>query len=593
MADLSQQNLSNAEDQKPADLTQQTEQAKDYGKILKSNLLPGLKALSSMSQAAAAGLKTMASAGAQAAGALAGDFASFYNLDPADTFAQIQAAISGDPGALSQLGVDMSQASLEAFALSQGLSTAYGDMSQMEQATLRYNYLMSASAQAQGSFANSQDSLASQMNLARLQTESLSGAIGQQLMPMAVQGAKGINLMLGALNQGFQQGGVSGMLDAAAQAAQQISAGLVQAAPGLAASAGQLLSDLFLGLAQNLPSLLTSVGQVLSAAATTLGPQLLQTGSLLLNQLTTGLATGLPLLLAQALPMLAQFSGSLCMGAGQLVNAGLSLISSLVQGLIASLPTLITYVPIIITNIANIINQNMPKILATGILLISQLCLGILQNIPTLIANAGSIVLAILSVLAAFNWLSLGSRLLNGIINGIKSVGGNLPQTIKDLLDQAIQHIRSINWAEMGQNIIQGIVNGLKAMPGLVVDTLLNIMGSAVDAVKSFFGIGSPSKLMRDEVGRWLPAGAALGIAGGTDQAADAMGGMAQRMLARAHAVLNTADSRLFDARQADPAGGNSMVRASFQGQYTTTIEMDGRTVGKVVAPYVDQYLDS
>ena len=210
MADLSQQNLSNAEDQKPADLTQQTEQAKDYGKILKSNLLPGLKALSSMSQAAAAGLKTMASDWAQTAvssyglsetaarqyasslgsmlkgmgaaddqlltmstslAGLAGDFASFYNLDPADTFAQIQAAISGDPGALSQLGVDMSQASLEAFALSQGLSTAYGDMSQMEQATLRYNYLMSASAQAQGSFANSQDSLASQMNLARLQTD--------------------------------------------------------------------------------------------------------------------------------------------------------------------------------------------------------------------------------------------------------------------------------------------------------------------------------------------------------------------------------------------------------------------------------------
>ena len=70
---------------------------------------------------------------------LAGDFASFYNLDSEEAFSKIRAGISGETEPLKQLGINMSVANLEAYALSQGISKSYQAMGQAEQALLRYN----------------------------------------------------------------------------------------------------------------------------------------------------------------------------------------------------------------------------------------------------------------------------------------------------------------------------------------------------------------------------------------------------------------------------------------------------------------------
>ncbi len=85
----------------------------------------------------------------QSIAGLSGDFASFYNLDSEEAFAKIRAGISGETEPLKQLGINMSVANLEAYALSQGITESYNSMTQAEQALLRYNYLMRASADAQ------------------------------------------------------------------------------------------------------------------------------------------------------------------------------------------------------------------------------------------------------------------------------------------------------------------------------------------------------------------------------------------------------------------------------------------------------------
>lgn len=99
---------------------------------------------------------------------LAGDFASFYNLKPEEAFEKLRSGISGETEPLKQLGINMSVANLEAYALTQGITKQYKEMSQAEQATLRYNYLMSVSADAQGDFARTSDSLANQLRIAKL-----------------------------------------------------------------------------------------------------------------------------------------------------------------------------------------------------------------------------------------------------------------------------------------------------------------------------------------------------------------------------------------------------------------------------------------
>ena len=115
---------------------------------------------------------------------LAGDMASFYNLDLETAFEKIRSGISGETEPLKQLGINMSVANLEAYALSQGITTAYNEMSQAEQVMLRYNYLMSTTADAQGDFARTQDSYANQT---RLLSESLlyfTGIMAEQLLPV-------------------------------------------------------------------------------------------------------------------------------------------------------------------------------------------------------------------------------------------------------------------------------------------------------------------------------------------------------------------------------------------------------------------------
>ena len=115
---------------------------------------------------------------------LAGDMASFYNLDLETAFEKIRSGISGETEPLKQLGINMSVANLEAYALSQGITTTYNEMSQAEQVMLRYNYLMSTTADAQGDFARTQDSYANQTRLLSESWLEFTGIMAEQLLPV-------------------------------------------------------------------------------------------------------------------------------------------------------------------------------------------------------------------------------------------------------------------------------------------------------------------------------------------------------------------------------------------------------------------------
>ena len=131
-----------------------------------------------VSQAATEGM-SMSLAG------LAGDMASFYNLDPTEAFEKLRSGISGETEPLKQLGINMSVVNLEALAMSMGIKKSYNEMTQAEQATLRYEYIMNATADAQGDFANTSDSLANQQRILQLEIQTLAAEIGQDLMPIA------------------------------------------------------------------------------------------------------------------------------------------------------------------------------------------------------------------------------------------------------------------------------------------------------------------------------------------------------------------------------------------------------------------------
>ncbi len=115
---------------------------------------------------------------------LAGDMASFYNLDHETAFEKIRSGISGETEPLKQLGINMSVTNLEAYALSQGITEAYSSMTEAEKVTLRYNYLMQVTADAQGDFARTSDGFANQQRILKLEIQNLSASLGEKLLPI-------------------------------------------------------------------------------------------------------------------------------------------------------------------------------------------------------------------------------------------------------------------------------------------------------------------------------------------------------------------------------------------------------------------------
>ena len=110
---------------------------------------------------------------------LAADMASFYNLDFETAFQKIRAGISGETEPLKQLGINLSVANLNAFALQQGLGKTFDQMSSAEQTLLRYQYIMQATSDAQGDFARTSDGLANAQRRAETAITEIKSSLGE------------------------------------------------------------------------------------------------------------------------------------------------------------------------------------------------------------------------------------------------------------------------------------------------------------------------------------------------------------------------------------------------------------------------------
>lgn len=114
---------------------------------------------------------------------LAGDMASFYNLEPDEAFEKLKSAIGGETEPMKALGVNMSVANMEAFALTQGINKQWKEMSQSEQTILRYQYLMKNTADAQGDYAKTSSGFANQLRTLKLNFQTLGANIMSYAIP--------------------------------------------------------------------------------------------------------------------------------------------------------------------------------------------------------------------------------------------------------------------------------------------------------------------------------------------------------------------------------------------------------------------------
>lgn len=108
-------------------------------------------------------------------------------------------------------------------------------------------------------------------------------------------------------------------------------------------------------------------------------------------------------------------------------------------------------------------------------------------------------------------WSGVGSW-FGGVVNSIVSSFRQLPGRVKDVFKSVVSAIKSIDWTGIGMDIIKGIGDGIAKMGGWLADKAKAAVGEAKDQLKSFLGIASPSKVMRDEIGKMMGEGVGVGI---------------------------------------------------------------------------------
>nr|DAG14966.1 MAG TPA: minor tail protein [Caudoviricetes sp.] len=317
-----------------------------------------------------------------------------------------------------------------------------------------------------------QDNLQGVMTSMSSAFEGLQLAVYERLEPALTDAASWGVECIRTLTDALSNGGPEAMLSAAGGILSELAAGIVEQLPGLAAAGVDAITYLAQSLIAATPEMLTTGASIVGALVDSLSsslPQLLDTGIEMLSQLGEGLVQGIPELLTQALPIVADLASGLRENAGKLVDAGIEFIFNLMQGLMDGLPTLIEYLPGIVSDLAGIINDNAPKLLAAGAHLIVMLGGGLLEALPTIIENIPQICKAIFDVFTAFRWLDIGSQIVSGLWNGLKSgwtgliskVQG-LAQQLPDIVKKVLGiHSPSRVFSEIGMQTCAGLAQGM------------------------------------------------------------------------------------------------------------------------------------
>lgn len=356
-----------------------------------------------------------------------------------------------------------------------------------------------------------QNNLEGQLTIFRSAREALAQEIYESIQePLKNLTKVGIEAVSN-LTQGFSEGGVMGMIDAA----------------------GQMAS----AFAENLPSIIEQGLPLVEGFTENLrsnAGKLVDGGIDLMLKLAQGLMDGLPSMLQHVPQIVINIAGIINDNAPKLLMAGVELIGILAKGLIQAIPDLIAALPQIIQAIAATIQafnwlalgSNIITLLKNGITSmggavqsagtgIFNAVKGAIQNLPqTLLSIGKSGGTGILNGLKGMVGSIKGAAtsILTGIVSALTSLPSKLLGLAKNGAQSIVKGFTGQSWGNIGKNIITGITAGITGSVGKLAEAAKNAAKKAFDAAKDFLGIHSPSKLMRDVIGKNMIAGFESGI---------------------------------------------------------------------------------
>lgn len=296
---------------------------------------------------------------------------------------------------------------------------------------------------------------------------------------------------------------------------------------------------------QYLPVLLTAVNTIIQSVVTNL-PMLLETILPPLisgfNLLITGLIDALPeflpvlldsfvmlfsslidsvnLVIEQLMPLLpdiiTQISTALIENLPVLLDGALQLFLGLIQSLNQVVEQLMPMLPELITNLCDTLIEHIDEIINTGFDLLVGLIDGITECIPTLLEKLPEIIDKLVNTLTNSENLQKliqsGIDLITALAEGLPKACFKIVAAIPEIVSAIWDTLKETDWKQLGIDLVRGIADGLVDGVDFIWDKICEMGNKIMDKVKSFFGIKSPSRLFKKEVGTYLAQGLGVGF---------------------------------------------------------------------------------
>ena len=299
----------------------------------------------------------------------------------------------------------------------------------------------------------------------------------------------------------------------------------------------QMFSKIGNSLGASMPGLiskgLTMVTQFTASLRKNAG-KFVSAGMEMLLKLAQGWANSMPVMIQKIPQIITNIAGLINDNAPKIMVTGGKIIITLVKGLINAIPTLIANIPQIlramwnaftafnwmslgssmISGIAGALRSGIGSLFSAA----QSLCVTIVNafiNLPTVLFNAGAT--AIVHLIQGFRsaWgviTSIGGRIVVAVISGLVSLASRMWSSAKSAASRMLSAFRAVSWGSVGTHIISGIIRGIAGAAGKLFSSMKNLASKALSAAKKVLGINSPSRVFASEVGRWIPAGIAVGV---------------------------------------------------------------------------------
>lgn len=278
-----------------------------------------------------------------------------------------------------------------------------------------------------------------------------------------------------------------------------------------------LLAGILNAVITNIPLIgqtFIALGQTILNVINTLSPQIIQTVMNLLLLLVNTVVTYTPIFTAKIAQLIISILNTITTYLPQIILAGTNLIVALLNGIAQAMPRIITASVKVIVTFINGIANSLGRIINAGINLLAKFIMGIVNAIPRIASVAIRAVMKFVYGVgnALGQVLGSGHRLIDMFVKGIIDGFSKSQSSGKGNANHVKGGIKSISLLSVGHDLIQGFINGISDKVSDVVSAAESIGHAAKNTLVKFFHIGSPSRLMRDEVGKWIPAGIAVGM---------------------------------------------------------------------------------